>query len=173
MQSELFQTNASRAPRKKLAPLMIGGKSFDITPVFHAYWRFASERHTIFRRRLKDIWPVTDDPVLAKFKFTNAYRVLDRTSQYLVGEVIQKGDQSPSELYFRILIFKLFNKIETWELLRRHFGDTLLRVPVRVLRPRSHRGFGTQPSDLLGGIHHALGRPERRKQETPFSPQTA
>ncbi len=49
--------------------------------------------------------------------------MLDRTSQYLVGEVIQKGDQSPAELFFRILLFKFFNKIETWELLRQHFGE--------------------------------------------------
>jgi hypothetical protein len=77
----------------------------------------------IFQRRLREMWPATADPILAKFKFTNVYRVLDRTSQYLVGEVIQKGDQNPSELFFRILLFKLFNKIETWKLLLRHLGE--------------------------------------------------
>lgn len=123
MQSELFQTHNAEATYEKMTPVSIAGKSFEITPVFHAYWRFATERHTIFRRRLTDLWPATDDPILARFKFTNAYRVLDRTSQYLVGEVIQKGDQSPRELFFRILLFKLFNKIETWELLRQHLGE--------------------------------------------------
>jgi alpha-glutamyl/putrescinyl thymine pyrophosphorylase clade 1 len=28
-----------------------------------------------------------------------------------------EGDQSPAEVFFRIILFKLFNKIETWELL--------------------------------------------------------
>ena len=106
-----------------MTPITIAGKSFETTPVFHAYWRFAAERHAIFRRRLSGLWPLTTDPILAKYKFTNAYRVLDRTSQYLVGEVIQKGDQSSSELFFRILLFKLFNKIHTWELLRQHLGE--------------------------------------------------
>jgi hypothetical protein len=123
MQSQLFQPHAPKALREKLNPLAIAGKSFEITPVFHAYWRFTAERHIIFRRRLRELWPATGDPILTKYKFTNAYRVLDRTSQYLVGQVIQKGDQSPSELFFRIILFKLFNKIETWELLNRHFGE--------------------------------------------------
>lgn len=123
MQSELFETRAVGNPLVRMTPINIAGKSFEITPVFHAYWHFATERHAIFRRRLRELWPPTVDPILAKFKFTNAYRVLDRTSQYLVGEVIRKGDQSPRELFFRILIFKLFNKIETWELLRWHLGE--------------------------------------------------
>ena len=123
MQTELFQSRPKGISNQKLAPLRIAGKSFQITPVFNAYWRFAAERHIIFRRRLEETWPVTDDPILLKYKFTNAYRVLDRTSQYLVGEVIQKGDQSPIEMFYRILLFKLFNKIETWELLRGHLGE--------------------------------------------------
>ena len=123
MQSELFQTHVPEARREELIPLTIAGKSFEISPVFHAYWRFATERHIIFRRRLRELWPTTADPILAKYKFTNAYRVLDRTSQYLVGEVIKKGDQSPAELFFRILLFKLFNKIETWQLLRQHLVE--------------------------------------------------
>jgi len=123
MQSELFHSRSAEAPRERLVPITISGRSFEITAVFHAYWRFAGERHAIFQRRLRELWPATADPILAKFKFTNAYRVLDRTSQYLVREVIQKGDQRPMELFFRIILFKLFNKIETWELLTHHFGE--------------------------------------------------
>jgi alpha-glutamyl/putrescinyl thymine pyrophosphorylase clade 1 len=123
MQAELFQSRSLEPSDKKLSPLRIAGKTYQITPIFNAYWRFAAERHVIFHRRLEGIRPVTDDPILLKYKFTNAYRVLDRTSQYLVGEVIQKGDQSPTELFYRIVLFKLFNKIETWELLRAHLGE--------------------------------------------------
>ena len=122
MQSELFQTRAE-VSLGNMTPITIAGKSFETTPVFNAYWRFTAERHAIFLRRLRKLCPVTTDPILGKYKFTNAYRVLDRTSQYLVGEVIQKGDQSASELFFRILLFKFFNKIETWELLRQHLGE--------------------------------------------------
>lgn len=84
------------------------------------------ERQEIFWRRLNGFQPFTDDPILSKFKFTNAYRVLDRTSQYLIREVINRGSQSVEEVFFRVLLFKLFNKIETWELLKEHFVEPTL-----------------------------------------------
>ena len=66
--------------------------------------------------------PWTTDPVLAAYKFTNAYRASDRASQYLIRSVIYEGPQESRELFFRTLLFKLFNRIETWELLQREAG---------------------------------------------------
>ena len=92
--------------------------------VFDTYWRFAAERQSIFFKRLAGFPPPwTDDPILMQHKFTNAYRASDRVSQYLIRNVIYKGDQSPDEVFFRIILFKLFNKIETWELLTRKLGE--------------------------------------------------
>ena len=123
MQARLFERSGQTFRDDGLRPLSVDGRDHQITPVFRAYWRFAAERQAIFFRRLNGILPVTDDPILSKFKFTNAYRVLDRTTQYLVREVIGRWEQTPAELFFRIILFKLFNKIETWELLLRHFGE--------------------------------------------------
>ena len=93
------------------------------TLLFTAFWRFAAERQRVFWRRAVGLPPPwTTDPVLGAYKFTNAYRASDRMSQYLVRSVIYKGAQEPRELFFRILLFKLFNRIETWELLRREAG---------------------------------------------------
>src|SRR5260370_5795353 len=93
------------------------------TVVFATYWRFAAERQEIFFRRLRNATPPwTTDSVLREHKFTNAYRASDRGSQYLIRRVIYSGDPSIRETFFRILLFKLFNKIETWELLKRAFG---------------------------------------------------
>ena len=64
----------------------------------------------------------TDDPILQKFHFCNTFRVLDKVSQYIIREVIEKGSQEPQELVFRITLFNLFTKIETWELLTRELG---------------------------------------------------
>ena len=77
-----------------------------------------------FRRVRGETHPWTDNPVLAIYKFTNAYRASDRVSQYLIRNVIYRDDlpKSPREVFFRILLFKLFNKIDTWELLEREFG---------------------------------------------------
>ncbi len=86
------------------------------TPVFDTYWRFAHERQEIFFRRLSgDPPPWTDDDILRAFRFTNVYRVADRVSQYLIRHVIYEGPQSPEEIFFRIFLFKIFNRIETWQ----------------------------------------------------------
>lgn len=95
------------------------------TVVLDTYWRFASERQEIFFRRLEGKGsPWTRDPILMAHKFTNAYRASDRVSQFLIKDVIYGSDlpQSVNEVCFRILLFKLFNKIETWRLLEQQFG---------------------------------------------------
>ncbi|MCY4580076.1 MAG: putative DNA base hypermodification protein [Chloroflexi bacterium] len=93
------------------------------TPVYDTYWRFAAERQEIFFRKLEGAPPPwTEDPIIARHKFTNAYRASDRVSQYLIRHVIYEGNQSPEEVFFRTILFKFFNKIETWELLQDRLG---------------------------------------------------
>src|SRR5260370_34947822 len=85
------------------------------TLVFATYWRFAAERQNIFFRRIRNEPPPwTEDLVLREHKFTNAYRSSDSVGQYLIRHVIYQGEQSPLEACFRILLFKFFNRIETW-----------------------------------------------------------
>jgi thymidylate kinase len=97
------------------------------TQVFETYWKFATKRQDIFFRRVAgDPPPWSDDPVLLEYKFTNAYRASDRVSQYLIKKVIYDGDQTFEEIFFRTLLFKFFNKIETWELLTSHLGAITL-----------------------------------------------
>jgi thymidylate kinase len=94
------------------------------TVVYDTYWRLAAERQAILFRRLRgDLPPWTNDSILQQYKFTNAYRASDRTSQYLIRNVIYHGDQSPDELFFRTILFKIFNRVETWELLTHSFGQ--------------------------------------------------
>ena len=96
-----------------------------VSEVYESYWRFAAERQAVFFRRIRgETRPWTDNPVLAIYKFTNAYRASDRVSQYLIRRVIYRDDlpKSPREVFFRILLFKLFNKVETWNLLERALG---------------------------------------------------
>ena len=93
------------------------------TAVFDSYWRFAAERQLIFFRRLAAMNPPwTADQVLRDFKFTNTYRASDRTSQFLIRNVIYSGDPEPREVFFRTILFKLFNRIETWRALTEAFG---------------------------------------------------
>ncbi len=93
------------------------------TAVYDTFWRFAVERQEVFFRKLQgDEPPWTRDPVIARHRFTNVYRASDRVSQYLIRQVIYEGDQSVEEVFFRTVLFKLFNKIETWKLLQRALG---------------------------------------------------
>ena len=93
------------------------------TIVYNTFWRFAAERQSVYFHRLGGLLPPwTDDLIIRSYKFTNAYRASDRVSQYLIKQVIYSGDQSPDEVFFRIILFKLFNKIETWELLASKLG---------------------------------------------------
>jgi hypothetical protein len=95
------------------------------TAVYDSYWRFAAERHAIYERRLSDPQgPWTDDPILAAYRFTNTYRAADRVSQYLIRDVQYRPDrsQAPAEIFFRTLLFKIFNKVDTWELIEGQLG---------------------------------------------------
>ena len=95
--------------------------------VFDTYWKFAVKRQDAFFSRVDgDFSPWSSDPILSEFKFTNAYRASDRVSQYLIKNVIYSKRWSLGDTVFRILLFKLFNKIETWKLLEYHFGELSL-----------------------------------------------
>lgn len=99
--------------------------SIEPSIVFDTYWRFAAERQAMFfRRQAGSAGPVTRDPILAMHRFTNAYRASDRVSQYLISDVQygQGRSQAPRELFFRTVLFKLFNRIETWEAIERIIG---------------------------------------------------
>lgn len=83
----------------------------------------AAERQAIFFRRLRGEQPPwTDDPVLATNRFTNAYRASDRVSQYLINEVIYGAPVDDRSTVLRVLLFKIFNRVETWDCLEEAVG---------------------------------------------------
>lgn len=116
--NDSFEEGGDRATPSHLAPLTVSA-------AYDTYWRFAVERQRVFHQRLQNEPPPwSTDPIISAHKFTNAYRASDRVSQFLIKNVIYRRDlpNSNEEVLFRIILFKLFNKIETWELLERTFG---------------------------------------------------
>ncbi len=106
-----------------------------VTPVYDTYWRFAAERQEVLFRRLKQLPPPwTDDAIIREHRFTNCYRASDRVSQYLIKEVIYSGSQEPQEVFFRTILFKFFNRIETWRLLKAALGD----ISCHDFRPKDY-----------------------------------
>jgi hypothetical protein len=117
--------------------LMINMQAMNFKPNenFKYYMYFASERMNIFWERFYGFEPpYTDDPILNKHKFTNVYRVLDRSSQYLLSKVIYNGKiYSKEDMVFRIILYKHFNLPSTWDLLIERFGDIDLSVTEKDL----------------------------------------
>lgn len=100
-----------------------GGRRLRLTPVFDTYWRFAAERQAMFMRRVSgEMPPWTSDKILGSHRFTNVYRASDRVSQYLIRHVLYEGSGTAEEVFFRAMLFKLFNRIDTWEQLTRAVG---------------------------------------------------
>lgn len=94
------------------------------SPLFDVYWRFAAARQTLYFARLEGKeQPWTDDPILAHHRFTNAYRASDRVSQFLIRHVIYApGFDDPQDMVFRVLLFKCFNRVSTWQALEKALG---------------------------------------------------
>lgn len=81
-----------------------------------AFWAFVRERHSIYlRRRAGQPPPWTEDPVLAKFKFCNVYRQLDRVTEALKERL--KKVETGEDTLFHISMFRLFNWPPTYDAL--------------------------------------------------------
>ena len=105
---------------------------------FRYYFYFIQERMNIFWNKYEHKTILTDDPIFKKYKFTNVYRACDRVSQYLIKDVIYKDIDTfaPEDTLLRILLFKVFNKIETWEYLNKDESITINNYKVETLNRR-------------------------------------
>lgn len=93
---------------------------------FRYYFYYMQERMNMFWRRCGEAGnDITEDPIFKEYKFTNVYRACDRVSQYLISHVIYNDINrfTPRDMLLRILVFKIFNKIETWQYLEENYGD--------------------------------------------------
>lgn len=107
-------------------------KGSNVTPnddILKYYFYFMQERMNMFWRKVDggcySNW--SEDPILRTYKFTNVYRATDRVSQYLIKNVIYKDidKYQPEDVLLRILVFKIFNKIDTWEYLEHELSELL------------------------------------------------
>jgi hypothetical protein len=104
---------------------LVNGLTFRPSVVFETYWRFAAARQNIYLDRLGRSWARANyDPILGEHRFTNVFRASDRVSQYLISSVQNgpSGSDEPDDLVFRTLLFKVFNRQQTWEHLESRLG---------------------------------------------------
>jgi hypothetical protein len=99
--------------------------------VFDTYWSFAAERQAVYLARLRrSPLPWTYDEVLRTHRFTNVFRAADRVSQFLITRVQRAPIASlePVDVVFRTLLFKIFNREDTWQRLERAVGPVTWRT---------------------------------------------
>lgn len=92
--------------------------------VYELYWKFAWERQNAFERRfIGEQAPWSSDPILGEYKFCNVFRAADRVSQYLIKNICYHDDNGTfRDRLFRIIAFRLFSKISTWEAVVDYLG---------------------------------------------------
>jgi hypothetical protein len=76
---------------------------------------FMMERHNIYLKRLHgEPPPWTEDPILLKYKFTNVFRELDRTTVWMRENLVGPcSDNQPGDLLlFNACVFRRFGTIE-------------------------------------------------------------
>jgi hypothetical protein len=129
---------------------------------FKYYFHFMEQRMNIFWARYDNKkYPWTDDPVLLKHKFTNVYRACDRVSQYLIHNVIYNKTNktfSEEDILLRILVFKIFNRIDTWEYINSILGEVSIKTfDVSLLSQMLSQRIAYQPiftsAYLMTGSH--------------------
>jgi hypothetical protein len=83
------------------------------------------ERDRVYRNRVFDrLAPWTDDPIIAKNRFCNAWRCADTVSQQAI-RIANSGDSLDSfrHQFCRSLTFRFFNSWQTWEHLCNELGE--------------------------------------------------
>lgn len=109
--------------RRRMTKIRVGRQAVTASEVLSSYWVVAAERQRVYHARLAgQPGPWTNDEVISRYRFTNAYRAADRVSQDLI-RVIYHGPQTPEDVLVRILLYRFFNKPATWSALQAANGE--------------------------------------------------
>lgn len=83
------------------------------------YYYYMKSRNDIYIKKeiLKEDPPWTDDVILRDNSFTCVKRQFDRTTKWLIDNIINNKDISYADRVWRTIIFRLYNKIETAEII--------------------------------------------------------
>ena len=153
--SDALEARNDLGPKK--TSVFLDGRRTTVTSVFWSYWYLAAERQAMFLRRLQgEPAPWTADSILGSYRFTNAYRASDRVSQSLLQDVIYSGSYECRDTVFRVLLFKIFNRTDTWL----HLVNNVGQPTVGTFDPAAYtaaldRQVQFRRSTLLRRVHHA------------------
>jgi hypothetical protein len=84
------------------------------------FFDWMDAREAIYLKRTQGLPPPwSDDPILRHYKFTNVDRELDATTVWFAANVRDPVADEPVDVLRCTVIFRLFNRISTGELLLR------------------------------------------------------
>lgn len=80
------------------------------------FWYMSNERHRIYlNKEAGKPKPWTDDPIFQKYKFTNVFRELDRTTIFVRENIREPLWDDPDLLLFNIALFRQTGAVEGWQ----------------------------------------------------------
>lgn len=95
----------------------------------YKYFEYVIERFNIqVKKDRGDKFPWTDNKILRENSFTCNRRVDDRTTKWLLNHISNNKELELSDRIWRTLIFRLYNKIETSELIKLDSPDFWLHI---------------------------------------------
>ncbi|NIU83374.1 MAG: hypothetical protein GWN64_07805 [Candidatus Thorarchaeota archaeon] len=85
--------------------------------IIDLYLNLAFERHSMWYKRtiLKEPKPWTNNKILRDFHFTNVFRDLDKTSQYIINKVIKPLSDDFENLWRHLIVYRYISKLEIFE----------------------------------------------------------
>jgi len=123
------------------------------------FFGWINERHQIYLNKIQGYpKPWTDDPVLRRYKFTNVFRQLDRTTVALNRAI--RYSEPPEDVVFNIWWMRLFNLSDHME----NLGFVPISEHHRVFEYiRSRHAEGKK---IFSGAYMTTGEAGRPKHET-------
>lgn len=121
---------------------------------------FIDERYRIHlrkdNRRLDPPW--TDNPILREYRFTNVRREHDRETRWLIDNIVKHRKATYEDKLLNIILFRLFNKHETMELIKAPINFSKYkpdRYRARLLSAQPNFVYFTG-AFITGGMKRAL-----------------
>ena len=104
------------------------------------YYAFLAERQNIWHKRfvLKEPPPWTDNSLLQNHKFCNVYRELDRGTLFVTDDIYK--NTRTADVYFRVLLYRLFNEIGTYKALTPILNKFSAAEASKILLKRQESG---------------------------------
>lgn len=131
-----------------------------MSPLETDFWYMSNERHRVYLRKAAGApKPWSDDPLFQKYKFTNVFRELDRTTIFCREHIREPLHDNPELLLFNVALFRQTGAAEGWQGLVRQWNAEKHAAKYVAAQARGVKVF-TGAYMVTGMFPGAKGRPK-------------